>query len=165
MSSPTPPDSSPSPPKKPPTSKPVAKVSDDRVAPFTSLFGPFIIPTKTPAPGSVNSPTSQPPATTYHVKAIYINAPSDIVEFNGYCGTHEQTKQALEGLIDQARTGYRTTDEGEIEHIEGSECNVRVADDGLSFEVFPFEWEGWVARVWAEEKDGDGGEYRAAFGW
>ncbi|KAH3945231.1 hypothetical protein HBI56_055800 [Parastagonospora nodorum] len=164
MSSPTPPDSSPSPPKKPLTFKPVAKASDDRVAPFTSLFGPFTISKKTLAPELVSSPTSPPPATTYSVKAIYINAPSEIVDMN-YRGTHEQTKQALEGLIDQARTGNRTTDEGEIEHIEGSECNVRVADDGLSFEVFPFEWEGWVARVWAEEKDGDGGEYRAAFGW
>jgi hypothetical protein len=164
MSSPEPPDSSPFPSKKTPTTTPGGKASDDRVTPFTSLFGPFTISQKTAASEPGNSPSSLPLGTTFCIKAIYINAPSDIVEFNGYCGTHEQTKQALEGLIDQARTGYRTTDEGKVEYIEGSECNLRVADDGLSFEVFPFEWAGWVVRVWAEEKDGDGGEYRAAFG-
>lgn len=41
---------------------------------------------------------------------------------------------------------------------------MQVADDGMSFEVFAYGWEGWVARVWAEEKDGDGREYRTAFG-
>lgn len=168
MSSPEPPDNSPSLPKGPiiSTSKAGTKASDNRVAPSTSLFGPFTIPIQTSAPEPAKHPNTKTPTpgTTYGIKTIYIHAPNDVVDFNNYIGTRAQTKQAIESLIDQARTGNRTTDEGVIEHVEGSECNVQVADDGMSFEVFAYGWEGWVARVWAEEKDGDGREYRTAFG-
>lgn len=117
-----------------------------------------------PAPEPKKCPASPPSGTAYRIKAIYMHAPNDVVEFVNYIGTHAQTKQAIESLVGQARAGFRTTDEGEIEHVEGSECNVRVADDGMSFEVFAYDREEWVARVWAEEKGGDGREYRSAFG-